>query len=241
MSTLVTTAKAISKRHIYINAGLSLSLLISVFTATLPAMAQDAGLGLDGDSLLPPEVVPLDPTAAAQMVQSQAQSREASMAAQSVPGLAGLQPVNPPAEMQSAQDFRKSMFDSLYNQNVQPANQQTAPNFQAMQGQMAPQQPTFGNQNQLSKQLGQSQWQGAHGSVQEQTLAGGVKTPNRAGNNKFNGVKHLLGTATGFGGGLLVGGMMMRNGNSSPAAMLGLGLMGGSVLNYGLRNAFRGF
>lgn len=237
------------------NVGLSLGVLVSVFVATVPAYAQDAGLGLDVESLLPPEVVPLDPTTASQMVQSQAQAREASMlSSQSVPGLGGMQALTPPSEMQSPQDFRKSMFDSLYNQNdLQPVNQPNQ-NLQVMQGQMGqmapgmaqPQQPNFGMQNQQQQQqppqqLGQSAWQGARGSSQEQTLSGGVQTPNRAGNSKFNGIKHVLGTATGFGGGLLVGGMMMRQGSSSPAAMLGLGLMGGSVLNYGMRNAFRGF
>jgi hypothetical protein len=269
MSIHSTTAKKTTgTRRIYMSIGLSLTLLVSVL-ACVPAFAQESGsgLGMDQESLLPPEVVPLDPSAASQMSRSQAASREATLgsstASQSVPGLSGLQPLTPPSDMQSAQDFRKSMFNSLYNQGtLAPNNQapQAAPSFQGQQGQgqqgqgqqgqgqqgMMTQQPQqqsnqFGQSQQPNQQVSQSGWMNANGAPQQQTLSGGVQNPSGKPNNTFNTVKHVLGTATGFGGGVLTGALMMQNRASSPYAMLGLGLMGASVLNYGMRNAWRGF
>jgi hypothetical protein len=243
MSISFTAAnKSKSNRRIYINSGLSLGLLVSIAFGAVPANAQDNSLSVDQDSLLPPEVVPLDPAAATRMSQSQAQSRAANMASgsQSASSVPGMQPLTPPGgDMQTAQDFRKSMFNSLYNQGtLAPQNAQ-----QGTQNQMANNQQfsTPGNLQQQQPQMGQSQWMGANGAPQTQTLTGAVKQPNRQGNSKFNGVKHALGLTAGLGGGLMVGALMFRNGASGSAAGLGMGLMGASMLNYGMRNAFRGF
>jgi len=244
----------------YMNISMTLSLLFGAL-ATVPAYAQDAmsfgadsGLGLDQDSLLPPEVVPLDANAASQMTKSQALSRQANMAS----GLGSMQPLTPPGEMQqSAQNFRKDMYNSLYNQGtLAPAQNQVQNQGQGWSGgqnQMSQNQSQFNGQmgqgqmggmppqQQPTQQLSQSPWMGGQAAMQQQTLSGTVKNPGNAPNSKFNGLKHVLGTATGFGGGMMTGMLMMRNGNSSPAAMLGMGMFGSSILNYGARNAFRGF
>ncbi len=145
----------------------------------------------------------------------------------------------------SAQDFRKDAFNSLYNQGSLPAAQQN-PGLQGMQGQMGSTPGQLGNgalpgsmPGQQSN-LGQSPWMAANGAPQQQTLMGGVQNPpSQHGNAKFNTAKHVLSTAAGFGGGMMVGAMMFSRGSSSPAAAMGMGLLGAGMLNYGLRNAFR--
>jgi len=216
-----------------------------------PVSAQDAsGLGLDQDSLLPPEVVPLDPASATQMSNSQAQSRAADMA--SAPGLSS--PSASPANMlpqnsggSSAQDFRRDAFNSLYNQGSLP-QQNSMPGLQGMQGQQmgatpgqlgAPGTPIPGSMPGQPSNVGQSPWMAANGAPQQQTLTGAANSTSQHGNAKFNTAKHVLGTAAGFGGGMFVGAMMMSRGSSSPAAAMGMGLLGAGMLNYGLRNAFR--
>jgi len=259
MSTFTTNIQMSSKRRTYIAFSLLISTLLIVapvsaqeMQASSGSLSQSSGLGLDQDSLLPPEVVPLDPASATQMTNSQAQSRAADMAsAPSAPGMSQASPSNMLPQMQtgggqqSAQDFRRDAFNSLYNQGTLPQqNAMQNPALQSMQGQMGQQPNQFGGGmpggQQQPQQLGQSGWMAANGASQQQTLTGGVQNPpSQHGNSKFNSAKHLLGTATGFGGGILVGAMMMRGGNSSPAAMMGMGLLGAGVLNYGMRNAFR--
>lgn len=219
---------------------------------SIPATAQEAGLGLDQESLLPPEVIPLDPSAANKMVQSQAQSRAAQMgtgmASQptSAPGLSGIEPLTPPGQSagQSAQDFRKAAFDSLNGQGQFAPNQaHQNPNLQSMQGQM-------GNNpmanNMMANQPAQNAFSGAPGGSQltqsqwispptSQTMAGGGAQKMGRG-TKLKGVGHGLGLASSFGGGLFTGAMMMR---SSPMSGLGLGMLGVGIAQYGMRNAFR--
>src|SRR4029450_4952971 len=88
------------------------------------SLSQTSSLGPEQESLLPPEVVPLDPAVAQKLTQAQAQSRAASMDAmpqaqgQAFPGMTGGQQMG---QMQTAQDFRKAAFNSLMGQqNVQP-------------------------------------------------------------------------------------------------------------------------
>jgi hypothetical protein len=241
MSTFGNNIQSSSKRR----TDIAFSLLISTLLIACPVKAQDAsGLGLDQDSLLPPEVVPLDPASASQMASSQAQSRASDMA--SAPGLSS--PQASPSNMlpqngggSSAQDFRKDAYNSLYNQGSLPAAQNNS-GLQGMQGQMGSTPGQLGNGSMPGQQsnLGQSPWMAANGAPQQQTLMGGVQNPpSQHGNAKFNTAKHVLSTAAGFGGGMAVGAMMFSRGSSSPAAALGMGLLGAGMLNYGLRNAFR--
>jgi hypothetical protein len=152
----------------------------------------------------------------------------------------------PQGQMQSAQDFRKDMFNSFYNQGslAQPNNPMGQQMNQGFGNQQMPGSQGFGQQQ--PGQLGQSGWVNGNGAPeqaqpvqQKQTLTGAVQQPNTQGNKNFNGAKHLLGTTVGLGGGILVGALMMRNSASSPAAAMGMGLMGASLLNYGMRSAFR--
>src|SRR5262245_7052887 len=88
----------------------ALTVLISM-SAGQVVLAQGApGLSQGDDSLLPPEVVPLDPSTASSMGQAQAASTPAAMG-NAVPGLVDNNAAN---NMQSAQDFRKAAFNSLY-------------------------------------------------------------------------------------------------------------------------------
>lgn len=243
-ANLEFSSNASKRRRLLALASLCLSWCLNL--NTVGASAQESGLGLDQDSLLPPEVIPLDPAAANKMVQTQTQSRALQPAATSegqgnVPGLSGVEPLAP---TQSAQDFRKSMFDYASNQYTanqlhKPASMQA---LQSMQGQMANQQPGNG-------QLGEPSGHAPNGQVsqssdlltatappQSQTLSGSPKAPKGRG-SKLNGLKHGLGLATTLGTGVLVGGMAARSGN--PYAALGLGLYGANMLRYGARNSFR--
>lgn len=217
--------------------GLSLTVVVALSQCMLPAFSQDAGLGLDQESLLPPEVIPLDPAAANKMVQSQAQARAAQMAAQpqSIPGI---EPLTPPAGgTQSAQDFRKAAFDSLQGQGQFAPSANQHPNMQSMQGQMGQMPNQMANQpnsfaNAPTGQISQSQWISPPSS---QTMAGaGAQKMGRG--SKLKGVGHAVGLASSFGTGVFTGAMMMR---SNPMTGLGLGMFGMGLANYGMRNAFR--
>ncbi|HEY9775058.1 MAG TPA: hypothetical protein V6C81_14940 [Planktothrix sp.] len=241
MKTVRTIAAATStKRNLII--GLSLSLLLSVCTSIVPAVADEGlsatagALGMDGDSLLPPEVVPLDPSAASRMSQSQAQSRANDMTA-STPGLANPSNAAPSlgAPGMTAQDYRKAAFDSLYNQGTLPTSA-TNPSFGAMQGQMG--QLNNNTNSAPNGQLHQSAWAGANSPAQPQTLTGNVSQPRQA-NKTLKNAGRMLGAATSVAGGVAIGALMFRNGASSSAASLGLGLMGASLINAGLRGALR--
>ena len=120
--TLQTTSLNNKKQALTL---LALSLLLIGGRA---AVAQEEGLqagpmgtlspstiiGNDADTMLPPEVVPLDPMAANRMMQNQAQSRAAQMSmpeTQASPGtLTADSQMN---GMQTAQDARKAAYDQL--------------------------------------------------------------------------------------------------------------------------------
>lgn len=220
---------------------LTLGLLVSL---VLPVSAQESsGLGLDQDSLLPPEVVPLDPTAASKMMQNQAQQRAADMSSPSgCPAMSSPSSNTAPGGM-TAQDFRKAMYAPYMNQsNAQPINLSGAPGLQAAQpapGQQFGSPYTANNApQQQPAQLGQSPLMNGNGApAQTQTLSGGTQQPKVGSANKFRGTGHTLGSLAAVGGAVAVGTMMLRSGN--PAGMMGAGLFGAGLMNYGLRNAFR--
>jgi hypothetical protein len=216
-----------------------LGVLVGAMTM-MPAAVNAQGVGPDQDSLLPPEVVPLDPSAISRT--SAAPNNQASNFG-SAPGLSNGSS-QPPEPTQSAQDFRKAYFDSL---NQAPIRQLTNnPNLQMMQGQMGqfppsqqPNQPNSLNPSQFGSNAPGS----APGLVasdpgqtmQTQTLSGGVK--DQTANNKPSKLakaQHTLGLATSFG----AAGM---SGMSSGAGMYSLGLMGVSLMNMGLRSSLSHF
>lgn len=120
---------------------MSLSIALASFLSMQQAQAQE-------DSLLPPEVVPLDQAQAASMQQAQTQARQAGMQA----GTGG---------MQTAQQARQAAFDSLMNQGEVPPQLKGAPfaPSQASQGGTTPM---------LSSNSGAT-------NTQSQTLSGQVK------------------------------------------------------------------
>lgn len=209
---------------------------------TMNCIAQ--ALGPDQDSLLPPEVVPLDSTAGASYQASQQQ------AAQMNPYSAPATPSNnsmsqapaaaaassaPAQAMQSSQEWRKAAFDSLMN------NPSAQPTFGTQQPQMAA-------QNGSQSGVGQSGWTGANGQpmqapAQSQTLSGQAQQQSypkkNSGPGKLSSVAHMASMATMFGSGALTGALMTRS--YSPMGFYGPGLMGASMMNYGLRNGFMGW
>jgi hypothetical protein len=211
-------------------------LTLAVLGAVIICPAVNAqGVEPDQDSLLPPEVVPLDPSAAGRMVQPSQPGQGQNFG--SAPGLS-----NASVPTSNASDFRKAAFDSLMGQPVQmPVNNN--PNLQSMQGQMGqmPSAPNqFGNQpNQFGNQFGGGATPGlvANNPVptQSQTLSGGVKSPEVGKPSKLGGFKHSLGLATSFGGGIMTGVLMSRG---NPMSLYSTGLMGVGLMNYGMRNSF---
>jgi len=220
------------------------------------SLSQTSSLGPEQESLLPPEVVPLDPTVAQRMTQAQAQSRAASMEAmpqaqgQAFPGMTGGQQMG---QMQTAQDFRKAAFNSLMGQqNVQPrqAFAQGMPGQngfmgnQPLDGSALGQSPLVSN-NGADPQLSQSGWMqpgqnpamvnnGISTNPQSQTLTGSVRQKQYRRDIKRGGFSNALSAIAGFGSGMMVG-SMVRNPNSA----FGLGMMGLGMTGFGTRNGFR--
>lgn len=238
-------------KQIAAKSAISLALLTALLGQLLIVPAcQAQGLGPDQDSLLPPEVVPLDATGGASMQASQQQAMQAAQPAAQQMG--SYNPNNmssapnqqmPAQEMQTPAEWRKAAYDSMMNNpNAQPV---FAPQ-QAQTGQMPGQpgqpgmmagQPGANGQ----PQLGQSGWQGGNGqamatATQRQTLSGQAQQQNynkKGGNSKLSGLAHTASMATMLGGGILMGALMFRR---APAyGVYSSGMAGASLLNYGLR------
>lgn len=141
--------------------------LTLILGSVSPAFAQNFDATTE-DSLLPPEVVPLDSAAASRMVEAQSQSRAASLGSQdmsgSVPGLSGssqnpssLSPALSPslanlaAQGQQARDMRQGVINSLLSQP------ELAPQMNANMAQMATGNPMMQPQPQ-QQQGGPSQF-----------------------------------------------------------------------------------
>jgi hypothetical protein len=209
-------------------------------------------IGNDADTLLPPEVVPLDPTVAQRMQQTQAAARAAGSVSQipagSVPGI-----VNPMedkmAGMHSAKDARKAVLDSLMG------NGQVAPQHAALMNQAigaAPMNgPTAGGaligtmQAPMNapgvQQVGQSAWMQpgqTNGAIpshtQSQTLTGGVKQQPVRHDTKRGGFSHAVSGIAAMGSGVFLGGAA-----GYPSSPLGLGIFGLGATGFGTRNGFR--
>jgi hypothetical protein len=150
------------------------------------------------------------------------------------PAVSSQSPVSQaPQEMQSSQEWRKAAYNSLMNNpNAQPvfANQQ-AQMANSPPGMSAAQQPT----------MGQSGWTGANGqpmppAYQSQTLSGQVQqqpTYKKGSTSKLSGLAHAASMATMFGSGAMVGALMMSR--SPGYGIYSSGMMGASLVNYGLR------
>ena len=215
----------------------ALLLAAMVGQAAFMPQAYAQGISPDQDSLLPPEVVPLDAAggnnfANSMPAQNNFNAPSNFQAAQSAPQFN-------PAEMQTPQEWRKAAFDSMTNNaNAQPIYApQANPQLMPMQGQMG-QMP--GNN---PSGLGQSPWMNANGQpmasapAQSQTLSGQVaqqpnQNPNGKKGSKLTGISHAVGMASLFGGGMLMGSLMSGRMYVNP---MSTGLMGVGLTNYAMR------
>jgi hypothetical protein len=219
---------------------LLLTALVGQVAFCMPqAFAQ--GISPDQDSLLPPEVVPLDAAGnnnfAAAPAQGMAPAVGNSMPSSSAPAFN-------PGEMQTAQQWRKAAFDSMQNNpNVTPAFSHQNPALMSQQGQMG-QMPGQMGQN-GTPGLGQSPWMNAQGqpmtgAAQTQTLSGAVaqqpnQNPNGKKGSKLNGISHSIGLVSLFGGGMLMGSLLSGRAAINP---MSTGLMGVGLSNYALRGMY---
>jgi hypothetical protein len=251
MLLLSDTSKA--KLHRQVLVALTVLLTTSGVGQIAQAQGQDvtagsfssaATLGPDQDSLLPPEVVPLDPAAASAMAQAQATSRQqadlsaasAMTASDNVPGLAnnaaGANANNVPGlvndsqggqEYQSVKDFKKAAFEYAASQHAAANN----PNNMWASGVAFNQQPqTQPPADQLSSQTMQPKV-----PHQSQTMSG---APTKRAPNfgiRRGGITSIISAAAGFGAGALTASYMFNPSN----AWLGAGVYGMGLS----RNAFR--
>jgi hypothetical protein len=206
------------------------------------------GLSPDQDSLLPPEVVPLDASGGVTPPSPSLQSNFSQPNNFASAPSQAAQAFNP-ADMQTAQQWRQQAFNSMMNNpNAQPAfAPQTNPQLMAMQGQNGqPGQNPAQMNNQPNGQangLGQSPWMNANGQPmlganQSQTLSGAVQQPNQSptgkSGSKLSSVSHAVGMMSLFGGGMLMGSLMSGRMAINP---MSTGLMGVGMTNY----MWRGF
>jgi hypothetical protein len=220
--------------------------LLSMVLTIAPATAQDASaggyssssfIGADHDSLLPPEVVPLDPATASSMSAAQAASRanalgSASSVASEGQQVPGLVPSSVPQGMQTAKDARQAAFNSLYGQgSIQPINQ-------PMQAGGVQQNFVPGLTNPAMNGSGSAPY-GAPSqpmiATQSQRLTGAPKQQPKIRDIKRAGVSNTLSAVAGFGAGALTAGALIQPANP----MVGLGIFGLTMTGFGVRNAFR--
>jgi hypothetical protein len=242
------TLLALSLALITGNAGLAQGLEAGPMGTLSPSTI----IGNDADTLLPPEVVPLDPTVAQRMQQSQAAARAAGAASQApVGGVPGI--VNPMedkmAGMQSAKDARKAVLESLMG------NGQVSPQHAAMMNQAIGASPmggpatgggligTMGAPMSAPgvQQVGQSAWMmpgQTNGAIpshtQSQTLTGGVKQQPTRHDTKRGGFSHAMSGVAAAGSSVFLGGAA-----GYPSSPFGLGMFGLGATGFGTRNGFR--
>jgi hypothetical protein len=203
---------------------LTVAALSLLMTAMSPAAFAQEYTSTDVDSLLPPEVVPLDPSAASSLSAQQAQKRQLQSAEGNVPGL-----VTSESTGLTAQEYRKAAFDSLYGQGQVQQQQQPQP-WRAGQmpvGQNPMANPTYAPYQQQQQATNTS-------SAQSQMLCGGTKNKPKIYDTRRGGFSNGLSAAAAFGAGALCAGAMIR-----PNPAMGLGMMGLTMTGFGVRNAFR--
>ncbi len=226
---------------------------------SMEAMSPSSMIGPDQDSLLPPEVVPLDPRAASAMSANQGQSRQQANSTGAMPSYTG----NVPGlQEMSAQDMRRQAFESLYGQG-QPMQQQQMQQMQQQQMQQMqqaqqPQQVWRAGQQQppMDPAMAMQQPPGLVGGAaqsqypmpialgnapqeappaQSQTLTGGPKNQPVKRDILRKGFSNVFSAATTFGAGALTSAVLMKPNNP----WLGAGYYGMSMTGLGNRNGFR--
>lgn len=221
-----------------------LSAVILVASAATAAGAQELGMDAlvnapDQDSLLPPEVVPLDPRSTAGTAPAH-QSYSQAVPSQNyndAPGLA----------QSSAQDMRRQAFESLYgnaqaqqppafpmNNGGQQQWRAQAPADPSLMMQQQPYTPPAMPQGQYPMAMGNAP-QGATMPAQSQTLTGGPKSQPVQRDIRRKGFSNVMSAASAFGAGALGSAVMMRPSNP----WLGAGFYGLTMTGLGNRNSFR--
>lgn len=193
-------------------AKLAMSFVIaSLLTAQVsPVFAQYAMSAAD-DSMLPPEVVPLDPNVAQKLAQTQAQARD--MADLNVAGT----PQNNQS-ISSASQTRQNMMDSLMNQgNFQ--NDFGAPSQNDAPGMVS--QGNAGTSDWIMPgQQGGASSMTAYGNVQQtQTLSAPSPNPPVRRDIGRAGLSTAISALAGFGAGAVLGSTLRR-----PNTMMGVGM-----------------
>jgi hypothetical protein len=200
------------------------------------ALAQ--GVSPDQDSLLPPEVVPLDAAGGSNFASNGTLGQSPLQTPGGMSSAQQSAPAFNPADMQTAQQWRKAAFDSLTNNpNAQPnfAPQQN-PQLMPMQGQMG-QMP--GQPGQPGQPWMNSNGQPMMGAAQTQTLSGAVaqqpaqQQKGTGKSSKLSGASHALGMVSLFGGGMLMGSLMSGRMYINP---MSTGMMGLGMTNYAMRS-----
>jgi hypothetical protein len=228
------------------------------YAQPMQTSSSNFNISSEQESLLPPEVVPLDPATAARMQQAQAQSRTEQTA--QGPALASdfgkydgslqAQTNNPatsafgPNGAKSAQEYRKAALEALTGQSNVPVFQQNplkaAPLQTAHLGNL-PVMSTSAEDTELSQSplINPNQNPTTLATVpmqqgQVQTLTGAPKTQPVRRDIKRAGFSHAFSAMTGFGSGLFMG-SVLRN----PSNLMGIGMMGAAMTGFGSRNGFR--
>jgi hypothetical protein len=199
---------------------LALAIFLSSITTSFGAiqivLAQQTDTTISEESLLPPEIVPLDPITTSTSANSSSNQMSA-IDDNNTPGMV----MNDLNGMQTAKDFRQSAFNSLYGQGeLNP--QVLTPQWRAQQGNME-------NSYPASNALASNQ------PAQSQTLTGGVKYKPVTKDIRRSGVTNTLSALAGFGAGALTSAYLMR----PQYAPVGLGIFGLTMTGFGVRNGFR--
>lgn len=233
-------------------------LIFSLLLATAPVSAQgmEAGymqtispsssIGPDQDSLLPPEVVPFDPSSASTLSANQAQARQAAMAAgQGSAAVPGLDNTANPMEL------RRQAFDQLLgdqttvppdamNKLWRAGQQQPLAQQQSTPPGMAPQAPGMVPDMASTSQLGGPNFQMANNQqmqqgyvAQSQTLTGGSNNQPQQINTRRGGISNFLNYAGAFGAGAMTSGFWSNN------PWMGAGMFATTMTGFGVRNNSR--
>jgi hypothetical protein len=196
-----------------------------------PAFAQQYSSSVEQDSLLPPEVLPLDPQVAQKLAASQAAAQTSGLSEMQTPGLTvSGTPNGSMGQAMTSQQTRQNVMDSMMNQgsfqpNIAGSNQGTTA------------QNNTGSSDWIMPGQGQSQQSTQYGNVeQSQIMSAPPKNPVVRYNTSRMGFSNALGAVTGLGATALIGTMMLSR---RPANLAGLGMAGLMMTGFGTRNAFR--
>lgn len=194
--------------------------------------ASQSGLP-DQDSLLPPEVVPLDPNAAsnlsaAETAKRQAQAMGTTPGAGSVPGLVNT-PSYPTAPM-TAQQMRSAAYGSMYNQGQMP-----------MQSQWQSGSVNYNNNPAMNYPALNAPYDAAMANnqpAQSQTLTGGSPNHYPTQNITRGGATNTVSGLAALGTAGLLSNFLIRP-SSAGSALMGVGMFGLMMTGFGARNGFR--